>query len=232
MTGAVPPGSRPGLSLAWYFDFISPYSYLQFAAHPDLFELPRLAIKPLVFAGLLAHWGQKGPVEIPKKRRQTYRMIAWGAQQRGIPLAFPPAHPFNPVPALRLALALGATRPMLPVARTIFDFLWKEGRSLTADWPLLCRRFGLSPSDAKALIAAQPVKDALRANGDAAIALGIYGVPTFAARLAGPPATTQLFWGEDATGLFRSWLADPALFDSDSMRALDSLPVAAARKGA
>src|SRR5262249_11115439 len=142
-------------------------------------------LKPLVFAGLLAHWGQKGPVEIPQKRRQTYRMIAWGAKQRGIPLAFPPGHPFNPVSALRLALALamqtGGTAVPLNVARRIFDFIWKEGRPVSGDWAALCGRFDLSTADADALIGSQAVKDALRANGDEAIARGVYGVPTFAA---------------------------------------------------
>ena len=223
----------------WYFDFISPYAYLQFAAHPDLFEaLDRsvgLAVKPVVFAGLLAHWGHKGPVEIPEKRRQTYRMIAFAAAQRGIALTFPPGHPFNPIPALRLAIALAATRPVLPVVRTIFEFIWKEGNSLGDDWALLCARFGLEAAAAEALISSPAVKDALRANGEEAIARGVYGVPTFAlTRAAGSPGADMrpaLFWGEDATGMLRAYLADPGLFDTPEMRRLDALPVAASRKG-
>jgi 2-hydroxychromene-2-carboxylate isomerase len=243
VTAVSPPQLRPALStksrVAWYFDFISPYSYLQLAAHPQLFHQlaeAGLELKPLVFAGLLAHWGQKGPVEIPQKRRQTYRMIAWSAKQRGIPLAFPPGHPFNPVPALRLCLAMGAkpggNMSMLGIVRGIFEFIWKEGRSIGADWPALCERFDLTPAEADALIGAQSVKNALRAHGEEAIALGIYGVPTFAASMYAGSAPMQLFWGEDATELFRAWLADPALFDSAEMRALDALPVAAARQGA
>lgn len=216
---------------AWYFDFISPYAYLQFAAHPDLFEWPDLEFKPIVFAGLLGHWGHKGPVEIPEKRRQTYRMIAFQAEQRGVALKFPPGHPFNPVSALRLATALGNERPALPVIRTIFEFIWKEGRSLGDDWAMLCDR--LEIDNANELIGDASVKDRLRANGEEAIALGIYGVPTFAVRgaAASPSMRTELFWGEDATGMLRAYLADPSLFDSPQMRTLDTLPVAAARKG-
>lgn len=220
---------------AWYFDFISPYAWLQFAAHPDLFtqlaEAPDLQLKPIVFAGLLAHWGHKGPVEIPEKRRQTYRMIAWTAAERGITVKFPPGHPFNPIPALRLAIALFATRPALPVVKTIFEFIWQEGHSLADDWALLCARLGLGTAEADALIAAAAVKDRLRANGEEAIAQGIYGVPTFAIRVPGAERA-ELFWGEDATGLLRAWLADPGLFATPQMRALDALPVAAARRGA
>lgn len=226
-----PPGTRA----AWYFDFISPYAWLQFAAHPDLFwrldESSGLHFKPIVFAGLLAHWGHKGPVEIPGKRRQTYRIIAWTAAQRGVTVKFPPGHPFNPIPALRLAIALSATRPALPVVKTIFEFIWQEGHSLADDWALLCGRLGLATAEADALIGAAAVKDRLRANGEEAIMQGIYGVPTFAIQT---PAAgrAELFWGEDATGLLRAWLTDPSLFATPQMRALDALPVAASRKGA
>ncbi len=216
-----------GMCASWYFDFISPYAYLQFAAHPDLFALPGLEFKPVLFAGLLAHWGHKGPVEIPEKRRQTYRMVAFTAAQRGIAIEFPPGHPFNPVPALRLAIALGRAAPMLPTVRTIFEFIWKEGRSLADDWALLCRRLGVT--DADALIGNAEVKDRLRANGDEAIAWGIYGVPTFAMTPAGAKRP-ELFWGEDASVMLRAYLADPGLFDSPQMSALDDLPIAAARK--
>ena len=63
----------------WYFDFVSPYSYLQCER---LLELP-LAIraKPLVFGGLLGHWGHKGPAEIPSKLPHTYRQVWWLAQR-------------------------------------------------------------------------------------------------------------------------------------------------------
>lgn len=230
MTGVATSAGAAAFRSAWYFDFISPFAYLQFAAHPDLFEQPGLEFKPLVFAGLLAHWGHKGPVEIPEKRRQTYRMIAFQAEQRGIPLKFPPGHPFNPVSALRLAIALANQRPALPVIRTIFDFIWKEGHSVGDDWALLCGRLGVD--DANELTGAATVKERLRANGEEAIRLGIYGVPTFAVSEVGRETSRpELFWGEDATEMLRAYLSNPRLFESPLMRALDALPVAAARKG-
>ncbi|HEX6362488.1 MAG TPA: DUF1289 domain-containing protein, partial [Albitalea sp.] len=49
----------------WYFDFVSPFSHICFYR---LAELPAVTYKPVLFAGLLNHWGQKGPAEIPAKR--------------------------------------------------------------------------------------------------------------------------------------------------------------------
>ena len=85
----------------WYFDFISPFAYLQWRR---LRDERRLALEPvpILFAAVLDHVGQKGPAEIPGKRTFTYRFVHWQARRAGVPLRFPPAHPFNPMAALRL----------------------------------------------------------------------------------------------------------------------------------
>src|SRR5260221_768603 len=57
-------------SVDWYFDFVSPYSYIALHRLGE-FSHP-VTCKPVLFAGLLNHWGQKGPAENPPKRRWTY----------------------------------------------------------------------------------------------------------------------------------------------------------------
>ena len=205
--------------LAWYFDFVSPYSYLQFEVYPELVHSAEL--RPLLFAGLLNHWGGKGPAEIPAKRLQTYRYTYWMAGQHGVTMNYPPAHPFNPIQALRLAIALDSS---FDAVKAIFEFIWKEGRSVADEWPALVTRLGLSVAAAGAMIAAQPVKDALAANGREAIARGVYGVPTF-------DTGAELFWGLDATGMLLDYLVDATVFDEPEMRRIAALPVGAARKG-
>ena len=56
----------------WYFDFISPYAWLQAERFAQLPPGIELHCKPVLFAGLLEHWGQLGPAEIPTKRVFTY----------------------------------------------------------------------------------------------------------------------------------------------------------------
>lgn len=113
----------------WYFDFVSPFAYLQSEV---LFRFEgKLDIRPVpvLFAGLLKHWGQKGPAEMATKRRFTYRHVHWVAEQNGIPFRFPLQHPFNPVRALRAAMALGAS---MGAIHEIFRFIWREGRDVNA----------------------------------------------------------------------------------------------------
>src|SRR5512140_814345 len=134
------------MQLVWYFDFISPYSYLQFEAYPELMQQAEL--RPVLFAGLLNHWGGKGPAGIPAKRLQTYRFTYWQAGQHGIIMNYPPAHPFNSIPVLRLAVALDNDYDAI---RTIFEFIWKEGRSVADEWPALVEKLGLTVAVADAM---------------------------------------------------------------------------------
>lgn len=208
-------------ALPWYFDFISPFAYLQWRRlrrdRPDLV----LAPKPLLFAGLLTHYGQLGPAEIPEKRRHTYRIALWQARELGIPMKAPPAHPFNPLPALRLAVAAGSS---VAAVDAIFAQAWERGEAIDSVDALraVARSFGID--DIEAAIGAAGVKRELAANGNGAIALGVFGVPTL---LIG----RRQFWGNDATAMALAYLADPAVLDADPefLRA-ESLPVAQQRK--
>jgi 2-hydroxychromene-2-carboxylate isomerase len=202
----------------WYFDFVSPYSYLQCERLEPL--AGSINPRPLVFAGLLSHWGHKGPAEMPSKRTFIYRQVLWIAGRDDVKLRFPPRHPFNPIRALRLAVALGAG---YDVVRTIFRHIWRDGYDVDTEpgFAKLCETLGVADGEARASDPA--VKDALKRNGEEAIAAGVFGVPTLA-------VDGQLFWGYDATDMALEYMRDPAAFLSAEMRRLDALPVGASRK--
>ena len=62
-------------TLDWYFDFISPFPYLQLARFDEFPEDVEIRPRPVLFAGLLNHWGQKGPAEIKSKARHVDTVI-------------------------------------------------------------------------------------------------------------------------------------------------------------
>jgi 2-hydroxychromene-2-carboxylate isomerase len=203
----------------WYFDFISPFAYLQWRQIRALAAQRPLTLRPILFAGLLDRHRHKGPAEIPAKRRFTYRQVWWRAQRAGVPLRFPPAHPFNPLAALRLCIAAG---PSTEAVDALFDWIWAKGQAGDSADALrpVAERLGIA--DPAAAIAVPAVKAALKANFDAAVAAGVFGVPTLA-------IDGELFWGEDATEFALAVLADPALLQDAEMRRMDTLPVGAAR---
>ena len=170
----------------------------------------------MLFAGLLEHWGQKGPAEIPAKRKWTYRWCTWWARELGITFRFPGHHPFNPLPYLRLALAAG---PSERVVRRIFNVLWTTGDEALDESVVetLCREFGV---DTAKLVEA---KEALRTATADAAKNGVFGVPSFV-------IDGEVFWGADALDFLKAFLADEAVLRNDEMRRVDNLPVGAARR--
>ncbi|KPK08707.1 MAG: hypothetical protein AMJ64_02560 [Betaproteobacteria bacterium SG8_39] len=203
-------------TIAWYFDFVSPYAYLCLQRLPEV--AADIEYRPVLFAGLLAHWGQKGPAELAPKRLWTYRFCQWQADTLGIPFRFPAQHPFNPLHHLRLAIAAGAT----PAAvRRIFEAIWTTGADAAdpAAFEALCRELNVEPD----VLAAAEVKDALRANTEQATQRGVFGVPTF-------DVEGELFWGVDAIDFLKAYLEDPSILRSAEMERLKTLPVGAARK--
>ena len=92
--------------LDFYFDYLSPYAYL---ASLELLPLCKrheieLRYKPVLFAGLLNHWGQLGPAEIPPKAIHAFKECLRYATLRDIRLRSPRHHPFRSLTALRASL--------------------------------------------------------------------------------------------------------------------------------
>jgi len=217
----------PAAQIDWYFDFVSPYSYLAFEALPAALARidpqPEVRYRPLLFAGLLNHWGHRGPAEVPPKRRFTYEHVAWLADRHAIPMRAPRHHPFNPLPLLRAAVAAGSRRDA--IAR-LFRYVWRDGA--LPDEPGFERLLAELDIVPAALDAAE-IKAALRANGEAAIAAGVFGVPTAVARVAGD---VRAIWGFDALPMLVDWLRGAPVFAGVEMRRAADLPLGAQRRGA
>lgn len=210
-------------TLDWYFDYLSPFAYFQleeFCARPLPADV-RIVPQPVLLGALLAATATRGPAEVPAMRMLTYRHCLWRARQLGVPYRMPPAHPFNPLRALRLTVALGAG---VDVVRTVFRHLWVQGRGLEseADWAALCAMLDITPQMAAARCAEPAVKAVLRRTTEQAIARGVFGVPT--AIVDG-----ELFWGYDTTAMLRDFLADPTLFADAEMQRISTLPAAVQR---
>ncbi|MCL1635757.1 2-hydroxychromene-2-carboxylate isomerase [Luteimonas sp. SX5] len=205
------------MRVAWYFDFISPFAYLHWQKVRGLMAERAVEPVPVLFAAILNAHGQKGPAEIPGKREFTYRHVLWQARREGIPLRAPPAHPFNPIPALRLCIAAGSTPETIDA---IYEWIWAQGQAGDTAQALepVMRRLGVAPES----LASDAVKNALRANTDAALAAGVFGVPTLA-------VGDTLFWGNDVHDFALEAIADPALLDDPEMRRVERLPVGVRR---
>lgn len=203
---------------SWYFDVVSPFAYLHYHTMRPLHA--RLAIQPIpvLFAGLLKHWGTKGPAEIPPKRLHTYQYCVWAAGRLDVPFRMPARHPFNPLAAQRLLTAVGATYAAVGKA---FTFVFGEGRDPELEFEALAER--LEVAEPRQRIADPQVKQQLIANTHEAVERGVFGVPTLS-------AGGRLFWGSDTVEWTQAFLDDPKLFDRPEYRAAAGVQFGVARE--
>ena len=179
------------------FDIVSPYAYLAFERLPSALEglSHHVEYRPLLFAGLLKHWGNTAPVDVAPKKAWLFRQCAWIAEREGIVFRPPVPHPFNPLAPLRLLVASvpAGGHPNRRVVEQAMRHVWA--------------RDGGDPNDAEALRmladAIAPVRDPaspevkaeLQARTAQAAEAGVFGVPSF--RLD----DGQLFWGTDSMAM-------------------------------
>ncbi len=179
--------------MRWYFDFISPYAYLQSTQLDQLNAAEPVECVPVLFAGLLNHWQNVGPAEIQPKRDWTFKRVTYLAHRDNIPFRLPAHHPFNPLPLLRLSVALDNE---IAAVQRIFRYVWAEGHLPEGDnFKQLLDELGIDESRLKS----SDVKAALQTNGDEAASRSIFGVPSI-------ECGDQLFWGYDSTDMAIDYL--------------------------
>ncbi len=178
----------------FYFDYISSNAYLAWL------ELPRLAARhgrsietvPTLFAGLLGAHGQLGPAEIPAKAGWMFRNNLRKAALLGVPLNAPLHHPFNPLLALRVSSVPEAEEERSRAIGALFRAVWVERLHVSeaAVVERVLDAAGLRGAELVARAQSAEAKQRLRADTEAAIARGVFGVPTM---IVGD----ELFWGYD-----------------------------------
>jgi len=225
-------------AITFWYDPISPYAHLAFERLPQaLMGLSvDLRYRPVLFAALLKAHGQLGPAEIPGKRDWTYRQVRWLAHHHGVRLDLPAAHPFNPLALLRLGLATatdgatddasGATNRY--VAEQLFHHVWLGGQDATDPARLAALQALLQDHMAQRQRPwiepdSDTVKQRLRENTDAALAAGVFGVPTLA-------CGGRLFWGQDALPMLRAYLEGDAWFEGPDWDTAGRLPAGVQRR--
>ncbi len=210
--------------ISFYLDFISPYAYLAFERLPQALEGLSYSVvhKPVLLGGLLHHHGNKGPAEIPAKRDWLYRQVLWLAQQHGVPMQLPAAHPFSPLALLRLALACDPCgEPNRHLCGMVFSHVWQGGADAADAQRLAALQATLQPlRDPNGA----EVKQQLRSATEAAAQAGIFGVPSF-------EVDGKFFWGLDALPMLRAYLAEDAWFDGPEWASVGEVPVGVVRRG-
>lgn len=211
----------------FYFDYISGYAYIAWLRLRKLCREREVTLvpHPVLFAGLLNHWGQLGPAEIPPKRAFVYADGLRQAALEGFAFRCPKFHPFNPLAALRVSLPEVAGERQLEVIDALWDAGWGGGADY-GDPAELASALDGAGLDGRALLERTgdpPVKAALKESTEAAIGRGVFGVPTM---IVGD----GLVWGSDRIHHVEALLEGKKLFERARLDELLARPRRAERR--
>jgi 2-hydroxychromene-2-carboxylate isomerase len=215
--------------LRFCFDFVSPYAYLAWTQiHALAARRGRAASPvPVVFGAILDARGQKGPAEIPEKRAYLFKNCVRLAADLGVPFAPPPAHPFNPLLALRAVLTSMPEAARRTLVDHLFAAAWGGGGGIAepGDVAAAAVAVGLDGEEVVREAGTPDVKARLRRNTEEALAAGAFGVPTVL-------ADGELFWGVDSLGHLDRFLEGRDPVTPEMVARWAALPAAAVRRGA
>jgi 2-hydroxychromene-2-carboxylate isomerase len=187
-------------TLDFWFDYTCPYAYLGSTSVEAVAHRTHrtLTWKPMLLGGVFkAHNTPQRLFETlsAPKIRHNSEDLSRQAERYGVDLHMPTEHPMRSVEALRATLA---THCDPSVIHGFFKAYWVQGlpiHTLDVIRSVLARA-GYSPDEILARIDHDDVKQDLRARTDEAIALGIFGAPSYVVD------GSDLYWGQDRTDLF------------------------------
>src|SRR5947209_1080932 len=175
----------------FYFDLASPYSYLASHRVDDMLGPPVVG-QPILVGALHKHYRRASWGATPALRAAGIAEIEDRARVYGLsPIVWPEPYPANTLTAMRAATWAHAQGQARRFAEAAFAMAFVEGLDLTARPVVLeaADRAGLDSAELDAALDDPQLKQALREANDAAIAQGVYGVPTF-------DAGGLLWWGD------------------------------------
>ena len=185
----------------FYFDFLSPYSYLASELLAKMYTHLDLEYSPVILGSMLSHRGAQGPGEIATRRRIGLEDALLLAQYFNIPFEGPPTHPFNSIYALRSVCAVEDASLRKRLTHRYFRAAWSEGLSLE-DMKVLQQclmEIGID-QDPEEVATTREYRAALKQNTKDALAAGAWGVPSFV-------VDELVFFGHDRLALLEAYLS-------------------------
>lgn len=194
-----------GCNLEFYFDVASPPSYIAHERLPGIVERTgtTLILRPVLAGGVFKLSGNPTPAAVPAKRAYMMEVeLPRLARQHGIALDFNPGAPFDSLVLMRGAMVAEENDRLADYVAAMFRAMWAEARKLS-DPSVVTDALAAAGFDAgmmSARIQEQAVKNKLISVTEAAVARGVFGVPTFF-------IGTEMFFGQDRLDLIEQTLS-------------------------
>ena len=181
-------------SFDFYFDFVSPYSFL---AHKEIRKIEKknsikIVYKPVLLGGLHNLHGIKAPAFIPAKAKHMIRDCKLIAEKNKIKFKFNSYFPIRSLNLMRGVLVAEEDNFKSYYVDNIYNSIWQDGLNMNDENIIqkILKNLSINPKTFVLRSTSSSIKDSLRKKTNEAYEKGIFGAPSFV-------ANNKIFWGQD-----------------------------------
>ena len=181
-------------SFDFYFDFISPYSFL---AQKEIVKIEKknlikIRYKPILLGGLHNLHGIKAPAFIPAKAKHMIRDCKLIAEKNKIRFKFNSYFPIKSLNLMRGVFVAEEDNFKAYYIDNIFNAIWQDGLNMNDESIIIkiLKNLDINPKTFLLRTSSSSIKDLLRKKTSEAYDKGIFGAPTFV-------SNNKIFWGQD-----------------------------------
>ena len=181
-------------SFDFYFDFISPYSFL---AHKKIRKIEqknliKINYKPVLLGGLHNLHGIKAPAFIPAKAKFMVRDCKLIAEKNNIKFKFNSYFPIKSLNLMRGVLVAEEDNYKNYYIDNIYNCIWQDGLNMNDENVLqkVLKNLNVNPKTFFLRAASTSIKESLRKKTNDAFERGVFGAPSFV-------SNNKVFWGQD-----------------------------------
>ena len=178
----------------FYFDFISPYSFL---AHKEIIKIEKktsikVIYKPILLGGLHNLHGIKAPAFIPAKAKHMVRDCKLIAERNNIKFRFNTYFPIRSLNLMRGVFVAEEDNFKSYYIDNIFNAIWQDGLNMNDENIVqrVLKNLNVNPKTFVLRSTSSSIKDLLKKRTSEAYEKGIFGAPTFV-------SNNKIFWGQD-----------------------------------
>ena len=178
----------------FYFDFVSPYSFL---AHKEIKKIElknsvKIIYKPILLGGLHNLHGIKAPAFIPAKAKHMIRDCKLIAEKNNVKFKFNSYFPIRTLNLMRGVFVAEEDNYKSYYIESIFDAIWQDGLNMNDENIIekVLKNLNVNPKTFALRATSSSIKDSLKKRTSEAYEIGVFGAPTFV-------ANNKIFWGQD-----------------------------------
>ncbi len=178
----------------FYFDFISPYSFI---AHKEIRKLEKkhlikIRYRPILLGGLHNQHGIKAPAFIPSKAKFMIRDCKLISEKNKIKFKFNSYFPIKTLNLMRGVIVAEEDEIDNIYINSIFDAIWESGLNMNDQNIIdkVIKNIDINPKTFFLRANSQNIKNLLKTKTNEAFEKGIFGAPTFF-------INNKIFWGQD-----------------------------------